>query len=219
MKVRIEFTYKTPKSLQTQFISEELAADQAIVMVEDLERTGRAKHIVFIDQRDSTWSLKELKELLKGIETEPHNITVYFDGGFDIQTRNSGLGCAIYYEQNGTSFRLRKNAMVEELHTNNEAEYAALHLALKELEQIGAHHIPVTFIGDSQVVINHLSGEWACFEEELSKWADRVENKLRDIGIEPKYELISRKKNQEADKLATQALNGVEITSTIETNL
>src|SRR5699024_11797205 len=70
-------------------------------------------------------------------------ISVYFDGGFDGNTRTSGLGCVIYFEQNDKSWRQRKNALVEELETNNEAEYAALHLAVQEMELIGVHHLPV----------------------------------------------------------------------------
>ncbi|WP_408007234.1 reverse transcriptase-like protein [Pseudalkalibacillus sp. A8] len=217
MKIRIEITYKTPKGLTTLLNSEVMDAEQGIKIAEDLERTGRTKNLKFIDNLENTWSLKELKEFMKGIETEPHNIMVFFDGGFDLETRKSGLGCAIYYDQNGKSLRLRKNALVEELNTNNEAEYAALHLSLMELEQLEVHHLPVKFIGDSQVVINQLNGEWACMERELSKWADRIETKLKELGIQPEYELISRKENREADQLASQALKKVDIESTIET--
>ncbi|WP_261130750.1 reverse transcriptase-like protein [Bacillus sp. Marseille-Q3570] len=216
MEIRIEFTYKTPKGKKTTFSSEELQADQAILIAEDLEKTGRSKNLKFIDRSENTWTMKELKEFLKGIETEPHNVSVYFDGGFDLETRHSGLGCVIYYEQNGKSYRLRKNASVEQLETNNEAEYAALHLSLKELELLEVHHLPVKFIGDSQVIINQLKGEWACVEGELSKWADRVEEKLKKLGIDSEYELISRKENREADQLATQALSGITIESVIE---
>ncbi|WP_226035294.1 ribonuclease H family protein [Aquibacillus saliphilus] len=216
MFVRIELTYKTPKGTETTFSSDELKAAKAILIADDLEKSGRAKNLMFVDNHENTWNMKELKKFMKGIETEPHNATVYFDGGFDIGAKKSGLGCAIYYEQNGKSFRLRKNALVEELDTNNEAEYAAFHLGLQELERLGVHHLPVTFVGDSQVVINQLKGEWPCVEEELNKWADRIEDKLKELGITPEYKAVSRKRNRETDQLATQALNDVEITSTIE---
>jgi len=143
-------------------------------------------------------------------------VTVYFDGGFDLKTKKSGLGCVIYYDKNGKSFRLRKNATVEELDTNNEAEYAALHLGLQELKLLDVHHLSVTFVGDSMVVINQLNDEWPCYEAELSKWMDRIENELKRLGITPEYELVSRKKNREADQLASQALNDIEIMSTKE---
>lgn len=216
MKVRIELTYQTPKGAGMAFTSDQMRAPKALLIAEDLERTGRVKNIQFIDNREVAWSLKELKKQMEEIKTDPHNVTVYFDGGFDLETRKSGLGCAIYYEQDKKSFRLRKNALVEELDTNNEAEYAALHLALKELELLGVHHLSVTLVGDSQVVINQLKEEWPCYEEELAKWADRIENKIDQLGLEAEYELVSRKKNREADQLASQALKEIEITSTKE---
>ena len=218
MNVRIQYTYKTRKGAETLFSSEIMSGEKALLISEDIEKTGRMKNLVFLDSEDRTWTLKELKKYMKGIETEPHNVTVYFDGGFDLETKMSGLGCAIYYEQNGKSLRLRKNALVSHLDTNNEAEYAALHLALNELEQLGVHHLPVHFVGDSQVVINQLTGEWPCTEIELNRWADRIEALEQKLGLTPSYDFVSRKKNQEADHLASQALRGVEITSTIEQN-
>ena len=216
MNILIEWMYKLPKGAETIFRSEMMPAAQALLFADDLSRTGRAKNIAFIDQFDSTWTVKEMKGYLKGIETEPHNVKVYFDGGFDHESKRSGLGCVIYYEQSGKSYRLRRNASSAELTSNNEAEYAALHLCLQELELLNVHHLPVRFIGDSQVVINQLTGEWAVVEQILSRWADRIDAKLKALGIQPTYELVQRKLNSEADRLATQSLNGVSITATIE---
>ena len=216
MKIRIEWTYATRIGAEAFFRSDEMPVAQALLIAEDIEKTGRVKKIDFIDQYDSSWLLKELKSYLKSIETEPHNVRVYFDGGFDIQTKMSGMGCVIYYEQSGKAYRLRSNAPSAHLISNNEAEYAALHMCLNELELLGVHHLPVTFIGDSQVVINQLSGEWAVIEPSLSGWADRVEEKMKKLGIDPTYELVPRKENGEADRLATQALNGIEIIANSE---
>lgn len=216
MIVTIEWTYKSPKGPETVFRSEEMDASQAVLIADDVEKTGRAKIVKFLDRFDSYWTIKEMKGYLKGIETEPHNITVYFDGGFDLATKAAGLGCVIYYDQNGTSFRLRRNAPVTELISNNEAEYAALYFCLQELELLNVHDLAVRFIGDSRVVINHLSEEWPVIEQNLFSWADRIEAKMKQLGIRPDYELVSRKANAEADRLAAQALNGIEISATIE---
>ncbi|MBP1949923.1 reverse transcriptase-like protein [Virgibacillus litoralis] len=216
MNVRIELSYTTPKGTEAAFTSEEMRAKKALLLAEDLEKTGRMKNIMFIDNHENRWNLKELRKQMEEIKTEPHNVTVYFDGGFDLETNKSGLGCAIYYEQNNKSYRLRKNALVDELETNNEAEYAALHHGIQELELLGVHHLPVTFIGDSQVVINQLKEDWPCYEEELAKWADRIESHVSKLGIDAEYKLVSRKENKEADQLASQALKEIEITSTSE---
>lgn len=218
MKIRMEITYKTPKGTETGFISDDLNVGHAILIAEDLEKTGRLKNITFLDHYDTSWTLKELKKYIEGIQTEVHNVTFYFDGGYDHHTHQSGLGCAIYYEQNNKSYRLRKNASIHELGSNNEAEYAALHLGLKELETLAVHHLPVTIVGDSMVVINQLDGNWPCYEKQLVSWMDRIEDKISELGIKPTYKLISRKENQEADQLATQALKNIDITSTIRLN-
>jgi len=212
MHVIIEWTYKAKKGAETVLRSEEMPAAQALLLAEDMERTGRVKSLHCVDRQDTNWSLKELKAYLKEIDTEPHNITVYFDGGFDRATNQSGLGCVIYYEQNGKPYRLRQNSFSSELKSNNEAEYAALYLGLVELELLNVHHLPVCFTGDSQVVINQLSGEWPALEKNLSSWADKIDAKLEELSIQPEYKLISRKENSEADRLATQALNGIDIT-------
>lgn len=216
MKVFIEWSYRLPRGKETVFTSEEMPAEQAVLIAEDLEKTGRTKQVVFIDLHDSSWTLKELKGYLKGLETEPYNLIVYFDGGFDWETKNAGLGCVIYYEQNKISYRLRKNAAITGLTSNNEAEYAALYLCLEELELLGVHHLPVHILGDSRVVINHLTEEWPLMEEGLHSWADKIETKLNSLRLQPRYDLISRKLNDEADRLAAQAMAGVEVVATIE---
>ncbi|NSL52633.1 ribonuclease H family protein [Calidifontibacillus erzurumensis] len=216
MKVSIHWTYKHPKGRQVKLISDPLPASEALFLAEDFERTGRTKEIMFYDLTDQGWTKKELQQYLKGIETEPHDIVAFFDGGYDLATKKAGLGIVIYYVQNNKRYRIRKNSVVEEINSNNEAEYAALWLVIQELENLGVHHIGVTFKGDSQVVLNQLSGEWPVYEAEFNRWIDRIEGKIKSLGIKPIYEPVSRKLNKEADQLALQALKGIEINSRIE---
>lgn len=218
MKVRIDWTYKTPKNKVVKFLSEELEANEALMVAEDLERTGRTKRLQFADRHNSNWSLKELKNYVKEVETEPHDVIAYYDGGFDRHSNRAGLGCAIYFKQNGKDYRLRKNAAIDGIDSNNEAEYAALSMAVQEIELLGVHHLPVRFIGDSRTLVNQMSGEWAVPEHGLARWADRIDQRLEKIGIHPEYEFVPRKENTEADRLATQALNETMIESLIDLN-
>lgn len=215
MKITIEWTYHH-KGLETTFRSDEMPPVQALLIAEELKKTGKVKHMTFIDQYDSTWSVKEIKKYLKEIETEPSNVTVYFDGGYDLESQKAGLGFAIYFKQNGKSYRTRKNLMQLGLKSNNEAEYAALYGSILELEMIGVHHQTVRFIGDSQVVINQMSGEWPIYEKELTNWANKIDEKLNQLGIKSEFKLVSRKGNEEVDRLATQALNNTIIEGKIE---
>ncbi|MBD8068146.1 ribonuclease H family protein [Bacillus sp. PS06] len=218
MLVLIEWFYKSPKNQNIVLTSEMIPAKEALMISDDFEKTGRVKELVFYDQQHTKWTKKELIKLLKEVETEPQNIVAYFDGGFDLQTHKAGLGTAIYFTQNNRDYRVRANEVFDELETNNEAEYAAFWFMLLTLEELGVKNTAVEFKGDSQVVLNQLSGDWPCFEDTLNKWLDRIEDKMKDMGIRPTYSPIARKQNGESDKLATQALEGTMVSSKFEIN-
>lgn len=218
MNYKIEMTYKLRGSQPIAFASEWLDAETAIRMGEELEKLGKVSYFSFLDEMNQSWSMKEMKKLTAEIEEEPHDLTLYFDGGFNKNTYQAGLGAIIYYKQGKKQYRLRANQLIEQMETNNESEYAALYFALDLLEELGVHHLPCEIKGDSQVVLKQLEGEWPVFEEKLSRWLDRIEEKMKTLGIKAKYESVPRKENKEADKLATQALEGKIIHSTMELN-
>lgn len=216
MKYKIAMKYKVKGSPSVSFTSEWMDSELAKQTGEQLEKSGKISELFFIDEMNSEWNLKELRKLTAEIETEPHDISLYFDGGFDKDTNEAGLGVVIYYKQGKKNLRLRRNELIKEMDTNNEAEYAALYFALNIIEELGVHHLPVEIKGDSQVVLKQLEGDWPCFEENLNRWLDRIEEKIKELGIEPRIRAISRKENKEADKLATQALEGTIINGTME---
>ncbi len=216
MLVYIKWKYKHPKKTGCTFVSDLMSAEEALMIADDLEKTGRAGQLEFFDERDSTWMKKELKKYIEKAIEEPDRICLYFDGGFRKEDRLAGLGVAIYYDLGRKSYRLRANRTLDQLTSNNEAEYAAFYEGLLRLEELGVHHRRCVFRGDSQVVLNQLKGEWPCFDELFNRWLDRIEAKIKAMGIEPVYEQIDRKMNQEADSLASQALEGTEIFGTKE---
>jgi ribonuclease HI len=163
-----------------------------------------------------SWTLKEVKKLSEEIEEDPHHIMVYFDGGFNKDTYQAGLGAVIYFRQGKKKFRLRANELIDEMDSNSEAEYAALYYALNLLEELGVHHVPCDIKGDSQGLLKQLEGEWPCYEENLNRWLDRIEEKIKALGLKPRYQSIPRSENKEADKLATQALEGKKISSKVQ---
>ncbi|NRD80509.1 reverse transcriptase-like protein [Bacillus sp. BRMEA1] len=212
MKYRLEWNYRSNNlNEKVQFSSEWVSGETAIQIGEELERTGKISDLYFYDETGTSWILKEMKKLLTEIEEDPHDITVFFDGGFQKETNQAGLGAVIYFKQGKKKYRIRANERIDEMETNNEAEYAAFYFALNILEELGVHHLSCEFKGDSQVVLKQLEGEWPCYEQELNRWLDRIEEKISALGIKPKYTPISRKENKDADKLATQALEGKEI--------
>lgn len=216
MEVTIHVKYCTPKGTEADFQSAALPINQAIEIAQDFQTTGRVMSLYLQNQLGQELSLKELISYQAEIKQEPHNITIYFDGGFDLDLKLTGLGFSIYYDQNDRRYRLRKNARVTEITSNNEAEYAALELALKELAALEVHHQTIRIRGDSQVVINQLTGQWASLDQTLNKWADRIDHLLAKSGLCANYELIDRNTNREADRLASQALKDVAIDALIE---
>ena len=217
MKIRMQIFYK-PKNGTNQYelTTDFMPVQEALFLSEDLEKTGRIAKLNFLDETDTSWLKKHLKKYLESLKEEPHNVLIYFDGGYNEEQRLSGVGVAIYYEQNDKYFRLRKNDRLEQLNSNNEAEFAALFAAINELENLGVHHLPITVKGDSLVVINQAKGEWPCYEEEHIRWLDRIEAKIKELGLAVAYEAISRSENKEADQLATQALAETFIDATSE---
>lgn len=216
MKVKLRWLYQGKKTEKLEFESAWTSQESAEQLIGDMEKTGRVQALVIIDEMGNEWTQKEFSKLKETIEEEPHDIVVYFDGGFDRTNRTAGLGVAIYFQKNNKSYRLRTNRFIDVMESNNEAEYAALHFAITLLQEMGVHHLPCTFKGDAQGVLRQLLGEWPCYEENLNAWLDRIESEADRIGIKPDYEVISRKDNKEADRLATQALSGVYVHSVKE---
>ncbi|MGM7635312.1 reverse transcriptase-like protein [Bacillus sp. Hm123] len=210
MKIRWQYEYKGRKA---EFESDWLIKEQVLPIIEDLQKGGRMKSVVVMDELLNEWTVKEFKKLDQQLDEEPGEVEVYFDGGYDRHTQIAGIGVVIYYKKNGQHWRLRRNERLMQLESNNEAEYAALFQAIIALEELGVHHVPVIVHGDSQVVLKQLSGEWPCFEESFNRWLDRIEQKMNDLGIEPVYQPLDRRKNKEADKLANQALQEVVVNS------
>ncbi len=216
LKYKLEWEYKAKALDPILFTSDFLDGEHALQAGEELEKSGKAMNISFIDEIGTSWTIKEMRKLLEEVEEEPHDLTLYFDGGFDNAHFKAGLGTIIYYKQGKKKYRLRANEVFDELETNNEAEYAALYFALTILDEMGVRNMTCEIKGDSQVVLKQLEGEWPCYEETLNRWLDRIENKIKQLGLHPKYYAIGRKENKEADKLATQALQGKMINSKMQ---
>lgn len=208
MKYKLEWKYKGKGLQPVLFESGWVEGDAILQIGEELDKTGKAIDISFQDELGTDWNLKQMRKLLADVEEEANDLVVFFDGGFKKESNQAGLGVVIYFREGKKKYRIRANEMFDEMETNNEAEYAAFYFALNLLEEMGVHHMPCVFKGDSQVVLKQLEGEWPCYEEQLNRWLDRIENKLQNLAIKPKYSPIPRTDNKEADKLATQALEG-----------
>ncbi|WP_018660251.1 reverse transcriptase-like protein [Heyndrickxia acidiproducens] len=215
MKFRLNWRYQSINGPSVVFQSEWIAGETAETIIADIQKTGRTGDLSVEDEMGSEWAPKAFLKLRQEVEAEPDNITVYFDGGFDKETKKAGIGTAVYYEKNHQTYRVRENRLLE-LESNSEAEYAALYYALQILEELGVKRMPVEIKGDAQGVIMQLLGEWPCFEDILNRWLDRIEQQIEKLGLKPAFITIPRKQNKEADQLAGQALNGVTVHSHVK---
>ncbi|WP_144461090.1 reverse transcriptase-like protein [Siminovitchia fortis] len=213
MDVKLKFYYKGPGTKRLQLESEWFEDKGITPLVNDMLKTGRIKDITVMDEMGREWTLKEFHKLMEKTEDEPRNPTIYFDGGYDRENAESGIGIVIYYDKGKEKFRIRYNAKLLELLSSNEAEYAALYNALEVLQQLGVKHSPCVIMGDAQGVLKQLSGEWPCFDETLNLWLDRIEEKIKAMGLKPSFQIIARNENKEAHKLAGQALRNQMIDS------
>lgn len=216
MKYKLEWKYKMKGNEGAVFTSEWIDGERALQIGEDIEKSGKSIDLLYEDELGTTWNTKEMKKLLVEIEEEPHDLTVYFDGGFKKDTKQAGLGAVIYYKQGKKKYRIRANELFDEIENNSEAEYAAMFYLLNLLEEMGVHHMTCEFKGDSQGVLMQIKGDWPCYEENLNRWLDRIEEKISKLCIEAKFTPIPRNENKEADKLATQALEGKFINSKMQ---
>ena len=217
MKYKLEYKYNVKKSKENvYFTSDWLHSAIALQIGEELENKNLATEILFYDEKGVSWNLKELKKLHEEIEEEPHDFTIFFDGGYHKESKTAGIGVVLFFIQGKKKYRIRANELFHDIISNNEAEYAALYHALNLLEELEVRGVTCEVKGDSQVVLKQLDGEWPCYEEELNRWLDRMEEKIDALKLNMIYSPIGRNDNKEADKLATQALDGKRIYSKMQ---
>ena len=91
--------------------------------------------------------------------------------------------------------------------TNNEAEYAAVELAVAWLEKNLSLFSQVEFYFDSLLVTKQLKGEWKVKAAHLRPQVVRIRKKLAALGKPVDFFYLPRKKNTLADALVNQALD------------
>jgi len=134
-------------------------------------------------------------------------IIIYTDGG---SRGNPGPAAAgfVFCNEKGQVIKNYSEYLGET--TNNEAEYRAVILALKKFKALFgkklAKNSEIELKSDSELLIRQLNGEYKILEPRIQSLFIAVWNLRLDFK-KAKFRLISRQKNQEADRLVNEALN------------
>ena len=132
-----------------------------------------------------------------------NNLFVYCDGG---ARGNPGpAAAAIVIEKDGKV--IHKESKYLGRGTNNEAEYSGVILGLEWVSKNITGTEKITFILDSQLVANQLSGKFKVKNENLRNRYFTAKTLEKNISAEINYESVSRDRNKIADLLVNKELD------------
>lgn len=137
-------------------------------------------------------------------------LTIYTDGA---SRGNPGPAAAAAIFYRGGKLINKKSALLGEK-TNNQAEYEALIMALREAKKILASYSPsrsgkaraVSCFLDSELVVRQLNHKYKIKDEKIVPLFIKVWNLSLDFDV-VKFSHIPREKNREADGLANRLLD------------
>lgn len=126
--------------------------------------------------------------------------TLRFDGCANPNPGEMGIGVVIWNDDDEKIIEISEKAGQG---TNNKAEYHALIRGMEELSRTYSGILLV--LGDSQLVIYQLNGQWRVKNKDLVPLYEKV------IDLEKRFEKVSfqwvdREENKEADALSARAL-------------
>ncbi len=137
-------------------------------------------------------------------------VRVHFDGACQPPT---GPGIAAYgFTVDGGGLHLEDRGLAVPPHhprsTNNVAEYVGAICALEELVRLG-YAGDVEILGDSQLIIRQMSGEYAVRAEHLRPYHERLRQLVRRFR-RVEFRWIPREENERADALSKLAIEEAE---------
>ncbi|MCO5563782.1 hypothetical protein L7F22_017430 [Adiantum nelumboides] len=190
-------------------ISKWLVHLQEFEYIVQVESSTRASLSGLLTHRCYEKKLKVKSAMVKVEEkaskfSEAHSL--YFDGTYKRKVDKATVGVVIYDKESTKVFC--KGLMLENVHSNNEAEYAALSLGLEWCLNIGVKRLNA--FGDVLLLVKKVHGTWACRNQGLVVQLHRVKELLKRFEVAHLLH-VPRKDNQEADALAREQLQEVTV--------
>ena len=120
-----------------------------------------------------TYRHRERKIIIRDIPKEKEEclplsnaFTLFFDGAYRKKTGMARAGILILNPEDEVV--TREGRVLNEVHSNNEAENAALKYGLEKCLDQGISKLIIK--GDSLLIVKQIYGVWACKSESLLKW-------------------------------------------------
>lgn len=130
-------------------------------------------------------------------------VSLYTDGG--VRGGNPGLAALGFVILNEEGDEVgRGGFLLEDRHTSNEAEYAALISGLWNAHRLGATAVDV--YTDSQLVHGQMTGEFAVRQANIAEYVDEVQIEEAKF-VEVTYTWLKRSSNKEADGITRVILD------------
>lgn len=131
----------------------------------------------------------------QGGKGSPHEWTLTFDGG---ATPNPGIASCAFKAVSGTDKVLRNSWKMKGMRTNNEAEWDAVVTGLEAIVANDKDTKLIKVIGDSELVINQLSGTYKVRNYKLRPFFSRF-NRLKKPDLRMSFYHVHREFNEEMD--------------------
>ncbi len=128
-------------------------------------------------------------------------LIIFTDGGARGNPGPAGIGAVIYNDKKEKIAEISKYLGET---TNNQAEYQALIVALKKAKELGGRELDVFL--DSELVVKQLNREYKVKNKDLAPLFLEVYNLSLNFS-KIKFTHVYREKNQEADRLANEAMD------------
>lgn len=125
---------------------------------------------------------------------------LYCDGASRGNPGEAGAG-ALLIDENGKEISLTRFLGKK---TNNQAEYEALLLGLKELQKRGATEVEVK--ADSELLVRQLNGQYRVKHEGLVPLYKQAKDMLNSF-TKTTIRHIPREENKKADRLSNEAID------------
>ena len=135
-------------------------------------------------------------------------IIVYTDGGSRGNPGKAAIG-VVFCNEKEQIIKKFGEYLGDNL-TNNDAEYQAIIFALKKFKTVFGKAISensdVVIKSDSELVVKQLNGDYRLSDPKIQQFFIEVWNLKFDFKS-VKFKHVSRKKNEEADRLVNEALD------------